>query len=608
MNTTTALPGRTLDVAATTSVSTVHTAAGRRELIRTLMLFKREFTIVGLLSAAANLLMLTPTLYMLQVYDRVMVSQNALTLMSVSLIALAMFGLMALAEWGRSRLLVATGLRLDDQLSTRVFNASFESHLAGANVPGRNPARAFNDLLQVRQFITGNGVFAFFDLPWVPIYIGVMFLLHPFLGWLSIAFALIQGLTAWLGHRRALEPAEAAQQAQLDANQFLAGKLRNAEVLESMGMVANLKGPWLQRHGNALGLHGASQGTTHRITAVSKFVRYTMQSLSLGAGALLVIQGELTGGAMIAANVLMNRALAPIDMLVATWRSFITARESFLRLSELLAEHPERDPALKRARPRGALALERVSATAPGRPQPILQQVTLALEPGEVLVVLGPSGSGKSTLARVMLGIWGETSGAVRLDGLPIDTWDRDELGPHVGYLPQDIELFDGTIAENIARMGDVNSDQVIAAAKAAGLHDMILRFPKGYDTSMGEAGSLLSGGQRQRVALARALYGQPALVVLDEPNANLDDAGEAALGRAVLGLKQAGSTVVLVTHRPGAIGLADKLLVLQDGRVRLFGPRDDVLRALRPQPPAPPAAAAVAAPASPSHPSTEAP
>ena len=324
--------------------------------------------------------------------------------------------------------------------------------------------------------------------------------------------------------------------------------------------------------------------------------------------ALLVIQGELTGGAMIAANVLMNRALAPIDMLVATWRSFITARESFLRLSDLLAEHPERDPALKRARPRGALALEQVSATAPGRPQPILQQVTLALEPGEVLVVLGPSGSGKSTLARVMLGIWGETSGAVRLDGLLIDTWDRDELGPHVGYLPQDIELFDGTIAENIARMGDVDSDQVIAAAKAAGLHDMILRFPKGYDTSMGEAGSLLSGGQRQRVALARALYGQPALVVLDEPNANLDDAGEAALGRAVLALKQAGSTVVLVTHRPGAIGLADKLLVLQDGRVRLFGPRDDVLRALRPQPPAPPASAAVPAPASPSHPSTEAP
>ncbi len=614
--TTARLGGPTLDVTAqahTSTIASAHTAAGRRELIRTLMLFKREFIIVGALSALANLLMLTPTLYMLQVYDRVMVSQNALTLVSVSLIALALFGIMALAEWGRSRLLVATGLRLDDQLSTRVFNASFESHLAGANVPGRNPARSFNDLLQVRQFITGNGVFAFFDLPWVPIYIAVMFLLHPFLGWLSIAFALFQALTAWVGHRRALEPAEAAQQAQLDANQYLAGKLRNAEVLESMGMVGNLKDPWLARHHKALGLTGDSQSNTHRISAVSKFVRYTMQSLSLGAGALLVIQGELTGGAMIAANVLMTRALAPIDMLVATWRSYITARESFLRLADLLAEHPERDPALKRARPQGHLKVDQVSASAPGRPLPILQQVSLEVQAGEVLVVLGPSGSGKSTLARVMMGIWGQTDGVVLLDGVPIDTWDREELGPHVGYLPQDIELFDGTIAENIARMGEIDPLQVIAAAKAAGLHEMILRFPRGYDTSMGEAGSLLSGGQRQRVALARALYGQPALVVLDEPNANLDDAGEQALGRAVLGLKQAGSTVVLVTHRPGAIGLADKLLVMQDGRVRLFGPRDEVLRALRPPQPAA-AAAAPTIPASadpaagPAAPSSDAP
>jgi ATP-binding cassette subfamily C exporter for protease/lipase len=599
--TTARLGGPTVDVAAkahTTALAGGHTAAGRQELIRTLMLFKREFIIVGALSAVANLLMLTPTLYMLQVYDRVMVSQNALTLVSVSFIALAMFGLMALAEWGRSRLLVATGLRLDDQLSTRVFNASFESHLAGANVPGRNPAKAFNDLLQVRQFITGNGIFAFFDLPWVPIYIAVMFLLHPFLGWLSIAFAVIQGLTAWLGHRRALEPAEAAQQAQLDANQFLSGKLRNAEVLESMGMVGNLKGPWLNRHHKAMGLAGSSQSTTHRITAISKFVRYTMQSLSLGAGALLVIQGELTAGAMIAANVLMTRALAPIDLLVATWRSFITARESFLRLADLLAEHPERNPALKRARPQGALKVDKVTVTAPGRPSPILHQVSLEVNAGEVLVVLGPSGSGKSTLARVMMGIWGETQGAVLMDGVPIETWDREELGPHVGYLPQDIELFDGTIAENIARMGEVQSEWVIAAAKAAGLHEMILRFPRGYDTSMGEAGSLLSGGQRQRVALARALYGQPTLVVLDEPNANLDDAGEQALGRAVLGLKQAGSTVVLVTHRPGAIGLADKLLVMQDGHVRLFGTRDDVLRALRPQAAPTPGATPLSSPA----------
>lgn len=558
------------------------TLRGRGELWRTLAQFKQEFLMVGLLSAVANLLMLTPTLYMLQVYDRVMVSQSGLTLVAVSVITLALFGVMAIAEWARSRLLVRTGVKMDDRLSTRVFNASFESHLAGVQAPGRNPAQAFNDLLQIRQFITGNGVFAFFDLPWVPLYIGVMFLLHPFLGWLSIAFGVIQGATAWLGHRKALVPAEAAQQSQLEANQYLASKLRNAELLESMGMVGNLRKHWLRRHGEALERSGASQGTTHRITAVSKFVRYTMQSLSLGAGALLVIRGELSAGAMIAANVLMTRALAPIDLLVAVWRPYITARESFLRLGRLLADHPERDPALRRARPKGLLQLRHVLATATGRAQPILKGVNLDVAPGEVLVILGPSGSGKSTLARVILGIWGQTQGQVLLDGVPVESWDRTDLGPHVGYLPQDIELFDGTIADNIARMGAVDSAEVIAAAKAAGLHDMILRFPKGYDTPMGEAGSMLSGGQRQRVALARALYGSPSLLVLDEPNANLDEAGEAALARAVLSLKQAGSTVVLVTHRPGAVMLADRLLVLHEGRVVHHGPREQVLAALR--------------------------
>jgi len=285
---------------------------------------------------------------------------------------------------------------------------------------------------------------------------------------------------------------------------------------------------------------------------------------------------------MIAANVLMTRALAPIDMLVATWRSFITARESFLRLSDLLAEHPERDPALKRARPRGALALEQVSATAPGRPQPILQQVTLALEPGEVLVVLGPSGSGKSTLARVMLGIWGETSGAVRLDGLSIDTWDRDELGPHVGYLPQDVELFDGTIADNIARFGDVDRRKVEAAARTVGLHDFILSLPEGYDTDVGPEGARLSGGQRQRIGLARALYGDPVFVLLDEPNSSLDEAGDAILNDAIARHKASGTTFVVITHRTGLLKVVDKILLLRDGQTQAFGPRDDVLAALQ--------------------------
>jgi ATP-binding cassette subfamily C exporter for protease/lipase len=323
--------------------------------------------------------------------------------------------------------------------------------------------------------------------------------------------------------------------------------------------------------------------------AVSKFVRYVQQSASLGVGALLVIWGELSPGAMIAANVLMGRALAPIDMLVGTWKSFLTAREAFKRLAGLLDQHPERDPALQRTSPLGALTLKAVVATAPSRAMPILKGIDLQIDPGTVLVVMGPSGSGKSTLARVMLGIWGDVRGEVLLDGRPIEGWDRSDLGPHVGYLPQDIELFDGTIAENIARFGEIDPNAVIAAAQAAGLHDMILRFPKGYDTPMGEAGSLLSGGQRQRVALARAIYGDPKLVVLDEPNANLDDVGEAALARAVLALKNKGSTVILVTHRPGAVAVADRLLVIRDGMVQIEGPRDQVIAAMRPQAPAQP-------------------
>jgi ATP-binding cassette subfamily C exporter for protease/lipase len=570
-------------------VAEVKAAPRRRsELVAALLAFKREFVLVGLLSAVSNLLMLTPTLYMMQVYDRVMVSQNALTLTAVSLIALLMFGVMALAEWGRSRVLVAAGVRFDDRLSTRVFNASFESHLAGSNVPGRGPARAFGDLLQVRQFITGNGIFGFFDLPWVPIYIAVMFLLHPFLGWLSIGFAVVQGLLAWLGHRRAVAPSEAAQLAQTEANLYVQGKLRNAEVLESMGMVGHLKAHWARRHAQAMHLGGQAQGVVHSVTAVSKFVRYTQQSLSLGAGALLVIEGELSPGAMIAANVLMTRALAPIDMLVGTWRGFITARDAFMRLGALLAAHPERDPALSRVPPTGHVQLRSVTATAPGRSKPILRDVSLDLPAGQVMVILGPSGSGKSTLARVMLGIWGDAQGEVLLDGRPVADWDRVELGPHLGYLPQDIELFEGTIAENISRFSRLDAQQVIAAAKATGLHEMILRMPKGYDTPIGEAGGVLSGGQRQRVALARALYGAPKLVVLDEPNANLDDVGEAALSRAVQQMRGNGTTVVLVTHRPGAVALADRLLLLTDGVVQAEGPRDAVLAAIRAAAPAP--------------------
>ena len=569
----------------------------RSELTTALWAFRREFIVAGVFSMVANVLMLAPTLYMLQVFDRVMSSRSELTLLAMSLITLFLLLVMAFAEWMRSQVLVQSGMRLDALLSTRVFNASFDARLSEA---GASPARALGDLINVRQFLTGNGILAFFDTPWAPVYLAVLFLLHPFLGYAALFFAAVQALLVWFGHRQTVQPSEDAAKATSDAGAYLHSKLRNAEVLESMGMVHNLRPHWAARHGNALDLQGRAQAITHRITAWSKFIRYTQQSLALGAGALLVIDGQLSPGGMIAANVLMSRALAPIDMLANTWRGFIAARAAFGRLEALLSAHPARDPALMRVAPRGAVELRGVVATAAGRAQPILKGINTSVAAGTVVVVLGPSGSGKSTLARCLLDIWPGASGEVLLDGLPLSGWDRTELGPHVGYLPQDIELFEGSIAENIARFGEVDADKVIAAARSAGLHDMILRFPKGYDTSIGEAGNLLSGGQRQRIGLARAVYGSPVLVVLDEPNANLDDVGEAALVRTVQQLKARGCTVFLITHRPGILAVADRLLILEEGQVQADGPRDEVLAARAAAQAARNAAAAAAAAATP--------
>ena len=553
----------------------------RNELTRTLWDFRFEFMVAGLFSMVANLLMLAPTLYMLQVYDRVLVSQNTGTLLVVSIITLFFLVVLSFSEWARSKLLVRSGIRMDQMISRKLFHASYEAHL---NPAVTNPSRAFTDLTELRQFLTGNGIFAFFDAPWAPIYIAVLFLLHPWLGVMALGFAAVQSVLAWWGSQ-ATKPAQAqASKSQQEVSGYLQSKFRNAEVIESMGMVKHLYRRWAERNAKAMGANLNAQDVAGRVTAWSKFVRYTQQSLALGGGALLVIHGELSPGAMIAANVLMTRALAPIDLMVGTWSGFLNARDAFNRLSELLEAHPMRDIPAMGIEPKGDVVLKDVVASAPGRDIPILQGVSAIMPPGTVTVVLGASGSGKSTLARVLLGIWPHSAGQVLLDGQAIGKWNRMELGPHVGYLPQDIELFDGTIAENIARAGNVESEKVIEAAEAAGLHAMILRFPKGYDTPMGEAGGLLSGGQRQRIGLARAMYGMPELVVLDEPNANLDDEGEAALVRAVQGLKAQGKTVVLISHRPGIVSVADRLLILQNGTVQASGPRDGVLAALQKQ------------------------
>lgn len=564
------------------------TAFARRNPLNAILWdFRREFYVVGLFSMVANLLLLTPTLYMLQVYDRVLLSHNQLTLLVVSLLALFFFAVMAFAEWARSRLLVRAGVRFDALVNTRVFRAAFEAAL---NQAGRNPREAFTDLVNLRQFMTGNGVFAFFDAPWTPIYIAVAWLLHPWLGLVATVFALVLVIAAWLSHRLTRAGHEELGESAFKVGGFVQGKLRNAEAIEAMGMLDNLRLRWRNLACQHLDLQARMAELGQRLQASTKFIQLVQQSLMLAAGAVLVIRGELSPGAMIAANVLMARALQPVQLIVASWKGFMTARLSYRRLVELLAAYPERSGLALAEAPRGAVGLRGLQASADGRAEPILKGIDAEFAAGEVVVILGPSGSGKSTLARCLMGVWPRMSGAVLLDGTPLREWDRHELGPHLGYLPQDVELLEGTIAENIARFGTVDSEKVIAAAQGAGVHDMILHFPQGYDTPMGVAGNLLSGGQRQRIALARAMYGDPALLVLDEPNANLDDAGEAALLLAVKKLKAQGRTVFVISHRGGIVNVADRLLVLAQGRVREFGPRAEVLARL--MPPAAPTAA----------------
>lgn len=542
----------------------------RSDLGRALWTFRREFAWVGLFSLIANVLMLSPTLYMMQVFDRVVLSRSEFTLIALTLIIVVFVAAMAFAEWVRSRLLVRAGVRFDEFLNAKVFAATFESNLNQAET---NPARAFADLTNLRQFLTGTGVFAFFDMPWTTVYIVVLFLMHPLLGWTSVVFLLLLVAVALGGHRVLAPKQERAGDALIESNGYLTSKLRNAEPVHAMGMLGNLRSRWLATYERQLDLQAGAMQSSRRVMAVVKFVQYSQQSIILAVGAWLVIHGELSAGAMVAANALMSSALRPISTLVSVWRQFVDARKAYLRLEKLLADNPERPEGKGVERIEPQITLRGLVALAANREDPILKGLDAEFRTGEVVAIVGPSGAGKSTLARCLVGIWPMTEGQVLLDGHPIGDWSREQLGPHVGYLPQDVEMFDGSIAENIARLGEVEPEKVIEAAQRTGIHDMVLRLPKGYDTPMGLAGSLLSGGQRQRVGLARALYGNPELVVLDEPNANLDEPGVAALVAAIAELKNRGATVFMVVHQRNLLAVADRVLVLVDGRITQFGP-----------------------------------
>ncbi|MFJ4453021.1 type I secretion system permease/ATPase [Pseudomonas sp. NPDC089392] len=551
----------------------------RSELADALFRLRRSFYALAAFSGVINVMMLTPAVYMLQVYDRALVSRNVTTLTMLTLLVVGLFLLMSALEMVRTRVLIRVGNCLDMDLNRRIFSAAFERNLSRA---GGNPAQALQDLAQVRQFVTGNGLFAFFDAPWTPIYLLVCYLIHPLLGLVTMIGSLILVGLAYLTEKATQKPLAEANQAALSSASYANNNLRNAEVIEAMGMLPSIGKRWYQGHLRILQMQTLASDRAALISSTGRFVRITLQSLILGTGALLAIEGKITPGMMIACSILTGRALGPVEQVIASWKQLLGCRLAWGRLNDLLQDYPQRPPSMSLQRPLGMLAVENVIAGAPGTSTTILRGVSFSLVPGETLGVIGPSASGKSTLARLLVGVWPTQAGKVRLDGADIFTWNKSELGPWIGYLPQDVELFEGSIAENIARFAEVDSEAVIRAARSSGVHDMILRFPQGYDTRLAADGSPLSGGQKQRIALARALYGEPNLVVLDEPNANLDDVGEKALVDALVELKARSATVVLISHRPNVLGTVDKVLMLRDGGVHMLGSRDEVFTALR--------------------------
>jgi ATP-binding cassette, subfamily C, bacterial EexD len=550
------------------------------DLQRALYLCRTAFYAAAGFSLVINLLQLVPTIYMLQLYDRVVPTGNLYTLMMLTIIVLVLFLTLAILEWVRSQILVRVSSRLETLLNDRLFQVAFKQALySGGQKASTQP---LDDLTALRQFLTGQGLFAFFDAPWLPVYIGVMFIFHAWYGWAAVATALVLIAIAILNEKLTSKPLAEANNLAIQSRNLVSKNLRNAEVIESMGMLRQIRARWLKTTQQVLVLQAAASERAGLIGATSKLVRLSSQSFILGLGAYLTIQHEITSGMMLAGSILLGRALAPIDILINSWRGFINARGQYSRLTELLNRIPADVERMSLPPPKGRLQLENAVVVPPGAKVPALKGINVLIEKGDVLGVIGPSGAGKSTFARALLGIWPVSSGKVRLDGADIFSYNRYELGDYIGYLPQDIELFEGTISENIARFGKVNAEHVVNAAKMADVHELILRLPEGYDTQIGADGGNLSHGQRQRIGLARALYGNPVVVVLDEPNSNLDEQGEAALANAILRMKANHTTTVVISHRSNILTQVDNLLILNEGAVSLYGPREQIIDQLQ--------------------------
>lgn len=548
----------------------------KKELLRHMPLYRK----VLFFSLICNLLVLAPTIFMLEVYGRVVNSRSSVTLNMLLILVIGAYVLMEGLELVRGEIMSRAATRIDESLRERLFDGAFETNLKRGGV---GSTQAFSDLKTLRDFLPSPAAMAFMDVPASLVFLVIVFSIHPSLGMFAMLGAVIQVIVAIRTEKRTMPALTEANRAAISAQGYATGSLRNTQVIEAMGMMGSIRQRWMAMQRRFLRLQAEASDTSGTNAAVGKFIQMSQGSLILGLSCWLSLQGHISGGGMmIVASTLGGRMLTPLMQLVLQWRMVVNARDAYARLDEALGSDDPPPPAMALPEPKGLLTVENVVAPAPGSPVPILKGVSFGLKPGELLVVFGASASGKTTLARLLTGVWPAVSGKVRLDSADVYAWNKDELGPHVGYLPQTVELFDGTLAENIARFGDVDMDKVRAAATMVGLDSLIGELADGFDTRIGEDGAFLSGGQRQRVGLARALYGMPKFLVLDEPNSSLDDEGERMLISTLAQLKAAGRTIVVMSHRRNVLAVADKLLMLRDGQVGLFGPRDEVLAALQ--------------------------
>jgi ATP-binding cassette, subfamily C, bacterial exporter for protease/lipase len=560
--------------------STPRPAIRRRDgaIARALAGESRALAACGLFSGVSSLLLLVPSVYSMQIYDRVLSSRHGITLLALTAIALALYGLLAALDWARGELMVVAGMRLDERLRQPVYDAALGR--PGAGALASNAALA--DLATVRQFISGPALHALFDLPWLPLMAAAATLLHPWLGAYVLGATLLLATLTWLSEWRSAAPLGRASVEGVLAQQCLAETARHAETVRALGMQPPLRERWTRRHLAMLGWQARASQAAETLGAGTRFARMALQSMVFAIGAWLTLDGELSAGGIFAVSLIVGRALGPVEQVLNLWRQLVQVRGAWDRLDALLHDAGTAAPRMALPAPQGHLTVNQVSALAPGslpgQGRPVLVGVSCAAMPGDIVGVIGPSGSGKSTLGRLLIGLEAPAAGQVRLDGAELSQWPREALGPFIGYLPQAVDLMEGSVAENIARFGTLDADRIVLAARAAGVHDLVLKLPQGYDTPLGPDGAGLSGGQKQRVGLARALYGEPRLIVLDEPNANLDADGEAALHTALIGLKARGATVFVITQRNGVLGLADKLLVLQDGAALAFGAKQEVL------------------------------